>query len=390
MQKFTGLLLAVLIVLTCNGLAAEKTVKVFLLAGQSNMEGYGGITTIDELGGHPESSNLLKKIKRGNGSFIVRDDVFVYFKRSNDTVKAPLTVGQGVGSDRIGPELLFGITMGDHYKEPVLLIKTAWGGKDLYCDFRPPSAGKPAYKINPKDGKERKPGVFYHRMVKEIKDCLMDINTNFPKLKKLKPEIVGFVWFQGFNEMFAGKDVQTQVYAEYAGNYAHMIADLKKELELDKLPSIVGAVGTPGVHKNEHPLHIAQAAVMQQKSLKGEIGFVDTEHFLDPELAQLQGQMKQLAQAEMKKLDAQYKLSGEKSKDGKPRHADWETGYKLARATNAYKELDARFKKKGSHWPCHYYGSARTYCLIGHALAEGMKELTETPPTQISRNPKGR
>ena len=28
-----------------------------------------------------------------------------------------------------------------------------------------------------------------------------------------------------------------------------------------------------------------------------------------------------------------------------------------------------------SHWPCHYYGNGRNYCLIGHALGEAMKEL---------------
>ena len=39
---------------------------------------------------------------------------------------------------------MFGTIMGEKYDAPVLLIKTAWGGKDVYCDFRSPSAGKPA------------------------------------------------------------------------------------------------------------------------------------------------------------------------------------------------------------------------------------------------------
>ena len=41
----------------------------------------------------------------------------------------------------IGPELEFGTVVGDRYAEPVLLIKTAWGGKSLHTDFRPASAG---------------------------------------------------------------------------------------------------------------------------------------------------------------------------------------------------------------------------------------------------------
>ena len=43
---------------------------------------------------------------------------------------------------KIGPEFTFGLTMDRALDEPVLIIKTAWGGKSLYYDFRPPSAGR--------------------------------------------------------------------------------------------------------------------------------------------------------------------------------------------------------------------------------------------------------
>ena len=52
-------------------------VKVFILAGQSNMEGHAGVQTLDQLGEHPTHGYLLKKIKKEDGSFVVRDDVFV-------------------------------------------------------------------------------------------------------------------------------------------------------------------------------------------------------------------------------------------------------------------------------------------------------------------------
>ena len=35
-------------------------------------------------------------------------------------------------------------------REPVLLIKCAWGGKSLAVDFRPPSAGKVPYSLGEK------------------------------------------------------------------------------------------------------------------------------------------------------------------------------------------------------------------------------------------------
>ena len=53
-----------------------------------------------------------------------------------------LSIGYAVYDDlhHFGPELQFGHVVGEHFADPVLLIKTAWGGKSLANDFRPPSA----------------------------------------------------------------------------------------------------------------------------------------------------------------------------------------------------------------------------------------------------------
>jgi hypothetical protein len=65
-----------------------------------------------------------------------------------------LTAGYGArpnpseSGGKIGPEFLFGISMDEAHDEPVLIIKTAWGGKSLNTDFRPPSAGP--YELPPK------------------------------------------------------------------------------------------------------------------------------------------------------------------------------------------------------------------------------------------------
>ena len=58
-----------------------------------------------------------------------------------------LTAGYGardfpnVDHGRIGPEFTFGIYASKATEAPVLIIKTAWGGKSLNTDFRPPSTG---------------------------------------------------------------------------------------------------------------------------------------------------------------------------------------------------------------------------------------------------------
>ena len=46
--------------------------------------------------------------------------------------------------DLTGAELELGTVLGDHFDEPVLLIKAAWGGHSLAKLFRPPSAGMPS------------------------------------------------------------------------------------------------------------------------------------------------------------------------------------------------------------------------------------------------------
>ncbi|MBA7669408.1 hypothetical protein ES703_77538 [subsurface metagenome] len=102
--------------------ADEKKVKVFILAGQSNMEGHGQLRSLNHLGEHPKYGYLLKKIKNEDGSWAVRDDVTVSWK-SRERLSGLLTVGWGFEPHEIGPELMFGTIMGDKYDEPVLLIK---------------------------------------------------------------------------------------------------------------------------------------------------------------------------------------------------------------------------------------------------------------------------
>ncbi|MBM4042101.1 MAG: sialate O-acetylesterase [Planctomycetes bacterium] len=129
--------LAVLLAAAGTSPAAEGTVKVFLLAGQSNMEGKAPNKLFDYQAEAPETKDLFKHLRK-DGKWLVRDDVFIKFLDRH----GPLTVGFG-SPNRTGAELEFGTMMGEHFDEPVLLIKAAWGGHSLYKPFRPPSAGLP-------------------------------------------------------------------------------------------------------------------------------------------------------------------------------------------------------------------------------------------------------
>ena len=125
----------------------KKPLKVFVLAGQSNMEGQGFIAadpkrnggkgSLEFVANDPATAPRFKHLRDAKGAWRTRDDVFIHYLQR----KGNLTIGYGANEQMIGPELGFGWIMGDHFREPVLLIKLAWGGKSLAADFRPPSAG---------------------------------------------------------------------------------------------------------------------------------------------------------------------------------------------------------------------------------------------------------
>ena len=92
--KPTAILTAALLCVL-SPISFAKPLKVFILAGQSNMEGHGGIMTLDQLGKHPTHGHLLKKIKNADGSFVVRDDVFVSYKKEERTHQAAPVRGHG-------------------------------------------------------------------------------------------------------------------------------------------------------------------------------------------------------------------------------------------------------------------------------------------------------
>lgn len=73
-------------------------VKVCILAGQSNMEGLGHIRTLAHLGEDSQYGRLLKKIRNDDGSWVARDDVFVYFRGGKTT--GPLSVGFGANKQQ--------------------------------------------------------------------------------------------------------------------------------------------------------------------------------------------------------------------------------------------------------------------------------------------------
>ena len=73
------LVLAILLLtgLVSHGAADEKPLKVYILAGQSNMEGQARVETFDYIGEDPATAPLLKAMQGPDGKPRVCDNVWI-------------------------------------------------------------------------------------------------------------------------------------------------------------------------------------------------------------------------------------------------------------------------------------------------------------------------
>ncbi len=259
--------------------SAAGPLRVFILAGQSNMQGQAvvdlegkdyndGKGTLVSLLRDPAKSATYKHLRNDKGQWTVRDDVWVRYKPEDGPAKVG---GLGLGftpyldQHHFGPELQFGHVVGDHFDEQVLLIKTAWGGKSLYQDFRPPSSGGTV-------------GPYYTKMIADVREALANLKKDFPAYDGAGYELSGFVWYQGWND---GCDPKNAV-PEYEQNLVNLIHDVRKDLNAPTMPVIVGEITGPWVTATDEwaALRRAQAAAAQRPEFKGTVLFVETHDFV--------------------------------------------------------------------------------------------------------------
>jgi alpha-galactosidase len=294
---------------------------VFILAGQSNMQGHASISTFDSLADDPKTAPLLKEMRGRGGRPRECEKVWIssigclgdaYTDLTEKHGK--LTAGFGAPEDKIGPEFTFGLFMEKELDEPVLIIKTAWGGRSLHTDFRPPSAGPE--KINDftiDQWKQRgldveketakvqsQGGVFYRHMIEHVQRVLADVERVVPSYDaKQGYELAGFVWFQGFNDLVDGWTYHDQMnpggYDLYAELLTCLIRDVRKDLSAPQMPFVIGVMGIGGTAEgNRAPqMHFrqAQAAPASLPEFQGNVAIVQTAPFCDYYLDELHQRM---------------------------------------------------------------------------------------------------
>ncbi|MCF7732535.1 MAG: Ig-like domain repeat protein [Akkermansiaceae bacterium] len=292
--------------------AGNGKLKVFILSGQSNMEGAGKV----DLGGNPDTESKDPNIIGGLGSlramvvnnparygwlvdpahpvsyagfkggenlpgWVASDHVWISYwggEGGNPDPKAPtverkngpLTVGFGgqcgMPEGYIGPEFGFGKSLGNAIADPVLLIKVSWGGRSLAGDFRPPSSGGTL-------------GFSYKLLVEKVHEVLNNLQKYAPNYQGNGYEITGFGWHQGWNDR-----INADYTAQYETNLTNLIKDLRAEFGAPKMRFVIGATGMGDANLDPTAVALiaAQTAVSdpaKHPEFAGTVATVDTRAF---------------------------------------------------------------------------------------------------------------
>jgi hypothetical protein len=415
-RNLAALLTILLIAVTAT---EARPLKVFILAGQSNMEGPANISTFDYIGDDPATAPLLRMMRGADGKPATCEGAWISYLtgagENNFTLNGKLTAGYGSmwgmeptkPGDKIGPEFTFGLAMDAAFEEPVLIIKAAWGGKSLHTDFRPPSAGPyvmpeetrelwekhpqgahgiPKAEDRPKWNAEKMAatGVYYRLLTEHVKRVLADPKQVVPDYDdKQGYEIAGFVWFQGFNDMVDGQSYprhdRPDRYAMYSDLLATFIRDVRKDLDAPKMPFVIGVMGVGGLKDQSSGMvafRQAMAAPAEMPEFKGNVVAVETAPFWADELGDIDAKRAQIGQMRHF-LDSKHKdhanADGAMTDEQK---SEYLKKFEADLITPA--ELDL-WKRGASNAGYHYLGCAKTFALMGKRFAEANLGMMKKP-----------
>ena len=379
--------------------SAANPLKVYILAGQSNMEGHAKLSSFDHIGMDPKTAPILKEMRGASGEPVELEDVWITYRTGKEEDQpgiGKLTSGFGArrvsteDGGKIGPEFTFGIYTRKLVNEPILIIKTAWGGKSINTDFRPPSAGP--YEFNEKQletykkqGKDiakmkaernAKVGRYFRMMMEHVRSVLADPGKIHPGYNaKDGYELGGFVWFQGWNDMVDSGTYPDRGekggYDQYSEVMAHFIRDVRSELNSPNLPFVIGVMGAGGPtdlygsrqqrYKNTHQyFRDSMAAPASLPEFRGNVTAVLTEKYWDPELDAVDQK-----RGELRSKEKELKESGLSKKEISEQLKSIEDKLFTAR--------DRELLKGITNADYHYKGSAKIMAQIGKAFAEALE-----------------
>ncbi|MFK7770130.1 MAG: sialate O-acetylesterase [Mariniblastus sp.] len=222
----------------------EKTIRVFIFAGQSNM--VGADSKADDIKNFPPFAGLED----------AQDEIkFSYCIGRETKTKSEGWVSLRPIKNMVGSELSFARKISRHTTEPIAIIKVAAGGTHLGGDWNPdePSGFK-----------------LYPLALQHVKDCLAGLEKD-----GFEYEVEGFMWHQGENDMF------NETYMKnYGSNLENFVARWREDLECPKLKFFVGELCTKTIwgmdlRPRMYAISIGQRKVAESDPL---VEYVPTSH----------------------------------------------------------------------------------------------------------------
>ncbi len=195
-----------------------KKIKVFILAGQSNMEGRADANKL-----LPQDLERLSKAQQN-----------VQLSFNNEPVSPLKAVKPSAEIAKIykrelifGPELFFGIALSEAWPdEKILLIKFSEGGTSLHGCWNP-------------EWSEYKAAVMGEEDETKLYPALIDyVEQTLSEYRKDEYEICAMLWVQG--ETDAGNKIAA---AAYGQNLQQFISHIRQDLENDTQPFLLFQVG---------------------------------------------------------------------------------------------------------------------------------------------------
>jgi Carbohydrate esterase, sialic acid-specific acetylesterase len=195
-----------------------KKIKVFLLAGQSNMEGRANANKL-----LPLDLERLSKVKE-RVQLAFNNEPICPLK----AVKPSAEIAEIYKCELIfGPELFFGIALSEAWpEEKILLIKLSEGSTSLHGSWHPEWSEDKAALVGEENGPK-----LYRALIDYIDQTLSEYKID-------EYEICAMLWVQG--ETDAGNKIAA---AAYGQNLQQFINHIRKDLEIDTLPFLLFQVG---------------------------------------------------------------------------------------------------------------------------------------------------
>ncbi|KAL7569956.1 hypothetical protein ACA910_008612 [Epithemia clementina (nom. ined.)] len=236
----------------------HKLVRVVLLAGDDNVEGYAQLSHLSTFMDKANNKTLERfqhlRSRENHSEWTTRDDVFVFYERERHKPWHVGTVNMhdyGAKPGLFGPEVEVANVLGEAFDEPVVLVKAGFTEKSLAEDWISPS----------RQTRHLPVGFTWMHTLANLKHALQNMDQVLgPEYKKHRTQLVGIIWWHGYSDARSSDWLDA-----YHDNLKALIRDFRIELERPHLPIVIAEAGAAGhdidAYFFERPLRVAQERV---------------------------------------------------------------------------------------------------------------------------------